>query len=686
MKNVLSAGTIFLGSFLSFGVQPLVGRTLLPVFGGVASVWVTCLAAFQALLFLGYLYAHFLSSGRRRWYWLHLALLLLSSGWMAFVSFRHDGLVAWTERIGSPSLGALLAVMLIVAVPYLLLAANSSLVQFLSGGNYRLYAVSNAGSFLGLIAYPFVFELYLSIGVQWMILAVAGGIYALLLALLVMDRRRDGICEGGDVLETADGHHATNPFHALLWMALPALTCFLLNSATSHLTTNVAPIPLIWVLLLGVFLLSYILGYARTGERLLVFWLPLAYLAAMFAGKAVMLGEDDAVVKFRLNLAAVVSLLFFGCTALHAWLCRIRPGRNELTRYYFYIALGGAIGGVLSSIVVPMVFSNTWEYPVAIAMTSALVLAAPFNCWKSAMARVPYARIGAIGLFLVCAYVTFTSTHHADRNVLARGRSFYGAWRVMEIPYFNRYGKRYDMRVFSHGGTTHGQQAVNPLYRDEPTTYYGKQSAGLAFDLARSVATNRPLRASIVGLGVGSMAIYGRENETIRFYEICPQVVGVARNVQWFDYLDRCKANVEIVVSDARKALEAETVRDDGKWDLLTIDAYSGDSIPMHLITREAFDLYASRLNAGGVLALHITNWNLDLLPIVNAAARHLGWNIEVVVAPPGLFTLESQWAFLSSSRIELPDGTRFLKLDNVREMELPSDAKGSLLPIVNLR
>ena len=605
---------------------------------------------------------------------------------MAFVSFRHDGLVAWTERIGSPLLGALLAVLLIVAVPYLLLAANSSLVQFLSGGNYRLYAVSNAGSFLGLIAYPFVFEFYLSIGVQWMILAVAGGIYALLLALLVMDRRRDGICEGGDVLETADVHLATNPFHALLWMALPAITCFLLNSATSHLTTNVAPIPLIWVLLLGVFLLSYILGYARMGGRLLAFWLPLAYLAAMFAGKAVMLGDDDAVVKFRLNLAAVVSLLFFGCTALHAWLCRIRPGRNELTRYYFYIALGGAIGGVLSSIVVPMVFSNTWEYPVAIAMTSALVLAAPFICWKSAMARVPYARIGAIGLFLVCAYVTFTSTHHADRNVLARGRSFYGAWRVMEIPYFNRYGKRYDMRVFSHGGTTHGQQAVNPLYRDEPTTYYGKQSAGLAFDLARRVATNRPLRASIVGLGVGSMAIYGRENETIRFYEICPQVVGVARNVQWFDYLDRCKANVEIVVSDARKALEAETVRDDGKWDLLTIDAYSGDSIPMHLITREAFDLYASRLNAGGVLALHITNWNLDLLPVVKAAARYLGWNVEVVVAPPGLFTLESPWAFLSSSRIELPDGTRFLKLDNVREMELPSDSKGSLLPIVNLR
>ena len=693
MKH-LAAITIFLGSFLVFGVQPLVGRTLLPVFGGMASVWVTCLAAFQVLLLIGYFYAHLLGGGEKehRSAWIlrgHLLLLLLAVGWFVLVAFKYKVLANLTSAIPVPALGALAAVCILAGFPYLLLSANSSLVQVLAAGNYRLYAVSNAGSFLGLLAYPILFELFLPIRQQWLALAGLCFLYAVLLGALMIGAGKDnGEASRQETTSVAGDEAQPLPEQSSkpwLWLVLPGASCFLLNAATTHLTSNVAPIPLIWVLLLGIFLLSYVVGFAKIGEKLLPVWLPAAYLTALIAAWAMSAGGNTAE-QFRWNIFAVPILLFFGCTALHSWLCHVRPPARFLTRYYLFMSIGGAVGGVLSSIVAPLVLSRTREYPISLVITAALVLVAPTMIWKTRLAvyvsKAKFVVLGLLGLVFVTAMF---SEARIRRNVLAEGRSFYGAWRVSNEPIFNQYGKRYDLYTFSHGGTAHGLQAVDEFYRNEPTAYYGRETAGLAFDLARGSDTNRAMRASIIGLGVGTMALYGRPGDEVRFYEICPQVADVAMNGKWFDFLKRCQGKVDVVVNDARKALEAEFEANEPKYDLLAVDAYSGDSIPMHLITVEAFELYKSRLKDDGVLALHISNWNIDLLPIVKAAAKQLGMEVSVVSTRPGLFTIDAQWAYLSKRKLKFPDGTYRLNMPEVRDVDLPTDEKGSLLPFINL-
>ena len=696
----LAAITIFLGSFLSFGVQPLVGRTLLPAFGGMASVWVTCLAAFQVLLLAGYWYAHLLgSTGRqdpakqRKFLAVHVVALTLGAGWIAAVAAWHREMVGWAAGMGMPALGALAAVAVLVGVPYLLLSANASTVQVLAGGNYRLYAVSNAGSFAGLLAYPLVFELFLSVQAQWLLLAGLTVVYAGMLWALAL-RQRAGRplsqCEGTATGKmpvvpgegTATGGTPVVPVW-VLWLVLPAAGCFLLNAVTAHLTSNVAPIPLMWVVLLGLYLLSYVVGFSAWGERLLPLWLVLGYASVMASAWVIAVGRDS-VVRFRWNIMLVPACLFFCCTALHAWLCRARPDAGRLTRYNLCLAVGGAVGGVASSVVAPLTTSWPMEYPVALVVAAGLCVAGmrreAVRLLKDGGPRLwPWAA--------VCAVLALVAVREKQerQGILSEGRSFYGAWRVGKDTVTNQYGKKYEMYTFKHGGTMHGYEPVNELYREgDGTSYYGPKTAGMLFEMARGGDTNRTLSAGIIGLGIGTMACYGRPGDRIRFYEICPQVADVAKNGPWFDFMRNSAAEVEVAPGDARKSLEAELAAGEERYDVLTVDAYSGDSIPMHLVTREAFELYAARLKAGGVLALHISNWNIDLLPVVKAAAKHLGWEIDVVATRGEIFTLPATWAFVSEKKLVFPAGTYRLNMWEVRDAELPSDAKGSLLPFVN--
>ena len=682
----LAVPAIFLGSFLSFGVQPLVGRTLLPTFGGMASVWVTCLAAFQVLLLAGYWYAHLLGGKRfqdatslPRRLTVHVVALMLGAGWLAVVATWHREMVGWTAGAGVPALGALAAVVVLVGAPYLLLGANASIVQVLAGGDYRLYAVSNAGSFVGLLAYPLAFELFLSVRAQWLLLAAMMMAYAGLLCHLIFGSRlAAAIKEPEARIEMPETRHPP-----ILWFILPAAGCFLLNAVTAHLTSNVAPIPLMWVVLLGLYLVSYIVGFSSRGERLLPLWLALGYISVMAAAWAIAVGRDS-VVRFRWNIALLPVCLFFCCTALHAWLCRTRPDAGKLTRYNLSLAVGGAVGGVASSVAAPLMTSWPVEYPVALVVAAGLcvigmrreggrVLAENGPWWWPWVA--------------VCATVAMVAVREVQerQGILAEGRSFYGAWRVGKDTVTNQYGKKYEMYTFKHGGTMHGFEPANAFYRDgNGTSYYGPKTAGMLFEMARGGDTNRTLDVGIVGLGIGTMACYGRRGDRIRFYEICPQVADVAKNGPWFDFLRNSAAEVEVVPGDARKSLEAERAAEEPRYDILTVDAYSGDSIPMHLVTHEAFDLYAARLKAGGILALHIPNWTIDLLPAVKAAARQLGREIDVVATQGDIFTLPATWAFVSEKKLPFPAGTYRLKMEEVRKAELPSDAKGSLLPFVN--
>ena len=696
--------TIFLGSCLAFCVQPMVARTLLPHFGGGASVWVTCLATFQMLLLAGYWYAHRLAGGgsrcdhrlesaarvRMRF---HLGLLLASAVWLGCMAVWGGKVAkALSGFCGAPAVNVTLAVLSMVGPAYVLLSSNASLVQSLAGGDYRLYSVSNLGSFAGLFAHPLVLEPFVPVCAQWALLAAGALAYAILLRWCDMSGMEDE--KDFSHVDRVDEPSSSTPAlqqsnnqtikqsknKALLWLLLPAAGCFLLNAATAHTTANIAPLPLVWAVFLGAYLLSWAVGFSARGEYLLPVWTALGILSAAgcaFQGNSVQLAVWPVAMRFALAL----SLVFFGCCALHARLCRLRPGGAVLTRYNLFLALGGAAGGMLSGIVAPLVFDSVLEWPVAVVGCAALLLwgvrpwATRVVGWYGVAAVFAAIVLGAVGGEL-----------SARRGDLARGRSFYGAWRVYADTMHNQYGKEVKAYCFRHGGTLHGLEPAENIYREDgATVYYGPRGGGLAFACHAGYTAGRPVRAGLVGMGVGTMAWYGRRGDAFRFYEICPQVAKMAMDGPWFDFVRNSKANVEVQIGDARQLLEKERTRNEAKWDVLVVDAYSGDSIPVQLMTEEAFRLYKDRLAPGGVLALHLSNWHVDLVPAAKAAAAMLGMKCVVTSTPGRGFTSASTWALLSDVEVSLPEGVEEIPLESIREARLPTDGRGGLLPFVRI-
>ena len=673
----LPSTTIFLGSFLAFLVQPLTARALLPSFGGTAAVWVTCLSAFQLLLVAGYGYAHMLAPGRLR---LHLLLLLAAAAWLGAVSFLFPVIASRLGASASPTLGTLAAVAIVAGVPYVLFASNASLVQRLSGGAYRLYAVSNAGSFAGLFAHPLVLEPFVHVAWQWRILAFGAVAYAALVyALGRSARSAEGRVTAGP---DARGGEAKG-VSPLAW-ALPAASCFLLNAATAHVTADVVPLPLVWAVMLGVYLLTFSVGFSALGERLLPLWSALAFVAAASAAAA-RFGPALSRPRIAMDMASTLALVAFGGSAMHAWLCSLRPSARLLSRYNLAIAAGGAAGGLLAGVALPVLSDSVVEWPVAVALAAGLAIAGARAWAVRRFGGLPAwtAKAGAF-LFALAAFAAWVGEGLARHGDLARGRSFYGAWRVYRETLTNAYGKKVDVYGFRHGGTLHGLEPVDPFYRDTATAYYGRGGGGLAFTTHALYRAGRPMRVGMIGLGVGTLAFYGREGDTLRFYEICPQVAAVAHG-KWFDYLANCRARVDVSIGDARRTLEDERTAGAAKWDLLVVDAYSGDSIPLQLVTEEAFRLYRERLADGGTLALHLSNWHVDLVPAAKAAAKLLGMSCQVVSEPANGFSSASTWAFLSERPLPLPPETYAVPLDEVPDMPLPRDYCGGLAPFVRI-
>lgn len=672
-QSACGAAAIFLGAFVAFALEPLVGRTLLPGFGGVASVWVTCLTVFQLLLVGGYFYAHRIcrSRGGVR---LHLALIFGAALWLGAAGGFWQVLTGVVSASFPPSIGTLLAVLSLGAVPFVILGANSSLVQVLAAGDYRLYAVSNLGSFAGLLAYPLLLEPFVGISAQWGLLAALTAGYAVLVAVLW---RQGGnrIAFVGDVPEAS----AAGGSSEFLWYAIPAVTCFLLNAATTHLTSNVAPIPLLWAILLGAYLLSYVIGFSGFGEKTAPVLLWCGVAASVVASLAMARGPG-VVDTFLRNFAAVTAVIAVGCSGLHGWLYRLRPAASGLTRYYLALAIGGATGGLLAGIVVPLVSTAAVEYPLALVAVGLLSL-------KGVAEPVRHAKSAALLLVPLAAWYGYSSM---TEKTLGSNRSFYGVWRVERTQVSVRYGldggeTSHACIAFYNGGTAHGLKVCEGFCANAPTLYYGRGGGGLCFTEHPLRKAGRPIRAAIVGMGVGIMSCWGEAGDTIRFYEIDPQVAAVAQAGTWFDFLKKSPAKVEIVVDDARKALERERDADEERYDLLVVDAYSGDSIPMHLITEEAFRLYRSRLKDGGVLALHITNWHMDLRPVCRAAAMLLGWDLRIVRGRGGDFQSSSEWAFVSAMPLAFSEPQDFVDMSGVRETALPSDGCGSVLKYLKI-
>lgn len=644
--------TIFLGAFLAFLVEPLVGNTLLPAFGGAATVWNWCLAGFQILLVAGYFYAHRVSSGRFR-PGLHCSLIALGA----------VGLLAVAFGMRSPW-----AVIPFAAFSYVVLAANSSLVQVLSGGRYSLYSVSNVGSFAGLFAYPLVFEPLLPLRWQWTAAVAMSLLYG---ALLFGLTRRGGTAAVADETsrEGQDGRSSPGGYFLLSFAS-----CFLLNAVTAHLCSDITPIPLLWTVLLGVYLLSYVIAFTDRGSRL-HWWLTIpTFVIPIYATlRLTLIGGR----YFTGELVTGVLVLFLGGLVIHSRLYRHRPPAAELTRFYLMIALGGACGGAFCSFVIPHLATTVVEYPVAMAMVVFVAVGAKKVVWRGILSVFAV----LLALFgIACGRLT-------QGDVLARYRNDYGTGLVTRRPVRLANGQYYMVHDFRCNSTTHGVQVLNGkdlVYG--ATAYFTSDAGGSAIVRHPKFSKGEPMRVAVLGMGMGTLATYSRPGDVYRMYEINPAVRDYALNRNLFTFIPDAKGKVEIVIDDARKALERESAAKLPRFDVIYVDVFNGDSVPPHLSTREAFHLYRDCLEPDGILAVNITNWHLDLQPLVKAAAADLGWNVLAVDCLPSAVSAGACWAFLSLEPLDalfVPNRQRKLDLTQVPDLPPMTDERHSSLSFV---
>lgn len=623
----------------------MMGRYVLPWFGGGPAVWTNCLLFFQALLLAGYAYAHWLGArpSLRVQTSVHVALLGAS---LLFLPILPRADVWKPASANDPSGRILLLLAATVGAPYLLLSSTGPLLQrwfALSEPQkspWRLYALSNFGSFLALFSYPFVLEPYLRLHTQAWIWSALYAAFAVLCGWTAWNFRNltpaapasDPNCEP-----------APRPtlWTVLFWLGLAMCGSTLLLATTNQISQEIAVVPFLWVAPLSIYLLTFILAFEH----------PRWYRRALFAVGAGIFGPAACAVQVaavglsaRVQLGIYVLTLFMVCMVCHGELARSRPAPRYLTGFYLAIAGGGALGGVFVALLAPKIFTEFTEYPISLAAACLLgfggwLRSGALKQWTSRnlAVRVPLMALLIGGLTSVVAMVTNNSA------ALASVRNFYGILRVKESIENND-----ALRMLTHGTIRHGFQYLRSPKNTWPTTYYGPHS-GAGIVLTALVKPAR--RVAVIGLGAGTMAAWGRPGDTFRFYEINPAVEGIANS--WFTYLKDSKAQTEVVLGDARVQMERELAsgqRHD--FDLIAVDAFSSDAIPLHLLTAECGDLYRERLQPGGLLLLHISNRLLNLEPVARGLARHLGWKAVTFQSGDEADTGESSatWVLVTSN------------------------------------
>jgi len=642
---LLYALTIFLSAFLLFQIQPLFAKMILPWFGGSAAVWITAMLFFQTMLLGGYLYAHWSikSLKPKAQGTVHMFLLVASFLFLPIA----PSLALKPTGTEDPGLRILILLTVSIGLPYFLLSSTSPLLQawyarrYRASLPYRLFALSNLASLLGLLAYPFLLEPNVALRSQSAGWSAAFALFVLLCASAAFMSRQDQseeVCaaQPGDPVPDCDPPDRREKF---LWLLLSACGVTLLLSVTNHLTQNVASIPFLWVLPLGLYLLTFILtfDYERFYHRSVFFSFMVAALVAMAYGLANWNSHTD----IKLVIATYTAGLFFVCLFLHGELVKRKPAPEHLTTFYLMLSLGGALGGLLVGLAAPRLLSASFELPITLVLCSLLLFFIP-EFRRSRLIMIVVAITAAVVLvaseYSVLAY---------GKRVRVMARNFYGGLRVNEY----RKGTANEIRALIHGTVTHGIQYTALTRRRTPVSYYGPDSGiYLAEKYLRSRTPS--LRVGVIGLGAGSLAAYAQPGDVFRFYEINPLVEQLARSE--FTYLADCRGSVDVVLGDGRLSLEREQ---DQQYDLLVIDAFSGDAIPVHLITQQALELYFRRLKPGGILALNIANTHLNVEPVVERLAEALGKQALVVASPSMLQRniFPAIWALLSSSPLNDP-------------------------------
>lgn len=730
------AAAIFLSAFLLFQVQLLLGKQILPIFGGAPAVWTACLLFFQLALLAGYIYSHALAANfpLRRQSTIQIiflaatvaALAVLARVWPTPIA---PDFASKTAQNPDPTLAILAFLGAAIGLPFFLLSTTSPLLQHWYAKTspgispYRLYALSNVGSLLGLLTYPFLVEPNLRLRTQSWLWAAAFVLYALLYAACALLASR---AQTSDVAQLsasrATSQQLTEParsaFSALdaklpaQWILFAATASTLLMASTNLICQEVAVVPFLWVLPLSLYLLSFILCFES--DR---WYRPNLFQAAFAIAAAcvVLVSLPNSNVSFVLQVAAYSALLFLGCMLCHGEAARLRPAPQFLTAFYLCIALGGAIGGLFVSFLAPHVFPGYWEFPIAVLICLFLILDLPKKdttswwhtgrlslallffsgmillapailapLWKP-LAQLPRPLTPAIAASLAAAaLIAFlqerrrtnatpktAAVHTAARvalalltaglmisqkaefyHVIARSRNFYGMLSVIE-------NREENYLALRHGKTTHGYQYLDAARAHQSTGYYGPGSGAHA--VMTDASPQHPLRVGLVGMGAGTLAAIARPGDTFRFYEINPGVYKWSSGpTPYFTYLRDSHAKIEVEIGDGRLVLAREAARNQlGNFDLLVLDAFSSDAIPMHLLTREAFELYLRHLRGpDSVIAVHISNNTLDLRPVLLAIANefHLH-SVDVTPFLPNGPLSQSEWILLSrnSASLNLP-------------------------------
>ncbi|HEY1807322.1 MAG TPA: fused MFS/spermidine synthase [Acidobacteriaceae bacterium] len=596
----------------------MAARRLLPALGGSSAVWITCLVFFQTVLLLGYIYAHWLGrrTSARRAEALHTALLAIAATLLLFAAQPN-----LSRASDHPFLAIFQALSLTIGLPFLLLGSTSPLLQLWlarqegAGVPWRLFALSNAGSLLALLLYPAVIEPHFSLSTQRAAWGIGFGVYAILSALISW-RLRGGVQSASAAASAAESGPKASRRARLLWFLLPAAAAMQLCAVTSHLSQNIAAIPLLWILPLAVYLLTFILAF--DASWLYRRWIVVRLLVVFLAALAYMLSRTDVSLPIQIGIGFFLLELFFACLFCHAETFALRPANpSESTLFYLLIAAGGAAGSIFIGLGCPLLFDANYDVSLAFLATAALALLVTWNSgWGQRMLwSVSTALLLALAIMLHIVY---------GRNTLVAVRNFYGSLRVRQSYLPAQAGT---IRTLTHGTIEHGTQWFAPDFRRVPTTYYATDSGvGLAL---RNCCGDRPRTIGVVGLGAGTLAAYGKSGDRLRFYEINPAVLPIAQNL--FTYIRESGAQISYALGDARLSLSHEPPQ---HYDVLAIDAFSGDAIPVHLLTTQAMVVYQRQLAPNGILAFHVSNQYLDLVPVVAEIAAAAGMQSRVVDTP----------------------------------------------------
>lgn len=663
---VLFAATLFISASLMFILQPMFGKILLPLLGGSPSVWNTCMVFYQSILFLGYLYAHYISTTRspNRQILIHGAVLVLSV--FALPVGLSGDVVPPTDT--NPTFWLFWTLMLAIGLPFFVVSTTAPLMQkwFANVGHhtshdpYYLYAASNAGSLIALLSYPFLLEpniglheqkTYWSGGYLLLGAMIAGCAFILWKTHKTMSASQENILE--DIVL-----HPTTKLH---WLALAFVPSSLLLGLTNFISTDIASVPLLWIIPLTLYLLTFILVFSKWNDRIhpmMVRVQPmvlLPFIAFSFI--------NPAVLPYWVDLGLHLLSFFIAVMVCHGELARLRPHTRHLTTFYLIMSFAGMLGGMFNTFVAPFVFNGVYEYPIMIVaalllrpglkasigannkdwLKQAIFPAALFIFGISLYAAIDdlpeYLDTIGVGLILMAGMtysfrgkpltlslltgilIFFTvALHGLLSNTLYQDRTFFGVLSVRESVLVNEQNRPEKYHEFFHGTTKHGAQRLAPEVSRTPLTYFSRPGPiGQLFTVFDN--SNQNWDVGIIGLGAGTLACYAKEGQKWTFYELDPLVVEIAENPSYFSYISQCNPKINMVVGDARLSLEKEP---DQKFDLYIVDAFSSDSIPTHLLTQEAIQLYFKKLKPNGILALHITNRHLALKKVLSDHAKQL--------------------------------------------------------------